>query len=646
MSQRKLNLVQVNFSQGIRELNAYYLPYSAGVLWSYACTIPAIADNWQLGTLAWRRDPIESVVKQLADCDVIGFSNYIWNKSYNYALARAIKQYNPSCLTVFGGPETPVERADLFQLHPYIDRVVKQEGEMVLANLLLDPGAEIAGLLINDRGQVRDTGSAGRISDLSVVPSPYTSGVFDALVQQHPEVTWNATLETNRGCPYQCTFCDWGSLTYNKVKRFDLQRVFDDISWMGRNRCDFMSIADANFGMFVERDEAIVEHLLTVQDRYGYPRRMGVSWAKNQRVEVARLAKKLTSRGFNNGLTLSVQSLDDHVLDQIKRRNLEINRLEEVFEICAREGLTVNTELILGLPGETLHSWQRSVWRLLEINQHNGLEFFQAQLLENAEMNLSQRDAHAMTSITVYDYMSGSPEDDGIPEGIEVVTSTCDLPMADMLACQEFAWFINTWHVNGPSQWYSRFLRKACGVSYEEFYKGFMQHLQNSDWWCEERRLVIDAYDSWMHTGSISVAPVAGVAIHGWNLIHVTYLRMQASGTFGQFHAAVRTYVDMYYGDKLMNLPVDARFYNDLRKVTEAYVVRHDTMERYPMKVSLDSNLMDFLLHDEDLRTSSDAEHVRFEFPEDKQQSLSVFMQNVYFARRRNFGKARVVLAR
>jgi len=37
------------------------------------------------------------------------------------------------------------------------------------------------------------------------------------------------TIETNRGCPHKCTFCDWGTLTYTKVRHFDLKRVEDDI---------------------------------------------------------------------------------------------------------------------------------------------------------------------------------------------------------------------------------------------------------------------------------------------------------------------------------------------------------------------------------------------------------------------------------
>ena len=639
---QRLNLVQPNFAQGPRELNAYYLPYSAGVLWAYASRMSLITERWHLDQLAWRRDPIDSVYKSLADCDVIGFSTYIWNKSYNYELARQIKAYNPRCQIVFGGPEPPIERTDIFELHPFIDAVVKKEGEVAFADLLHNGALPtVRGLLLNDCGRVIDTGAAVRIDRLDQIPSPYTTGVFDRIIADNPTVTWNATLETNRGCPYQCTFCDWGSLTYNKVKQFDLARVFAEIEWMGEHECDWMSITDANFGMFVARDDLIVEKVIETQDRFGYPRRMGLSWAKNQRADVVKLAKKLTARGFNNGLTLSVQSLDDHVLSEIKRKNLEINKLNAVFDLCAREGITVNTELILGLPGETVDSWRRNVWGLLDINQHSGIEFFQAQLLENAEMNLTQRETNSITSIAVYDYLSGNDHGDGIPEAVEVVTSTRDLPLADMLLCQEFSWFINTWHINGISQWYSRFLHKALAISYEEFYSGLQAWLvDNAAWWREERDSVMDAYRSWMTTGSISVDPVAGVKIHGWNLIHLSNLRMHASNSYSQYLAAVEIYVDHRYGRRLLDIAVNMRLGSDLRKITEAYVVRYDRIRQYPLQVQTDSNIVDHIISDAELIHSY--QPYQLEFPEDKLMSLPIFLQNIYYARRRNFGKAQI----
>lgn len=250
----KIAWVQPNFQQGPKELNAHYLPYSAGVIWSYALTDPWIKENFECTDMVWRRDAVEPLAEKLAQNDVVAFSTYVWNHQYNYTLARLVKQLNPNCLIIFGGPEPAITDKDIFRKEPYMDLVICFEGEITFRKVI---GAfenknweDIPGLLVNRDGEAVSTGEAKRIEALEDIPSPYLSGVFDKIVAENPDVEWNGTLETNRGCPFACTFCDWGSLTYNKVKHFDVQRVYDELEWMAKHRCGFISITDANFGMF------------------------------------------------------------------------------------------------------------------------------------------------------------------------------------------------------------------------------------------------------------------------------------------------------------------------------------------------------------------------------------------------------------
>ena len=51
-----------------------------------------------------------------------------------------------------------------------------------------------------DNKQIEKIVRAERIKDMKL-PSPYLDGVFDNLMKEHPEVLWNPTLETDRGCP-------------------------------------------------------------------------------------------------------------------------------------------------------------------------------------------------------------------------------------------------------------------------------------------------------------------------------------------------------------------------------------------------------------------------------------------------------------
>ncbi len=148
-------------------------------------------------------------------------------------------------------------------------------------------------------------------------------------------------------------------MTYNKVKKFNLERVYDELEWIGKNQCDFVSLTDANFGIFPERDSMIADKLIAVQKEYNNPKAYTIAWAKNQKREVVEIVRKLIYEGGSKmGLNLSVQSMDDNVLEIIKRTNLEMNKITEVFEMCEEYNIPLYTELILGLPGETLETWK------------------------------------------------------------------------------------------------------------------------------------------------------------------------------------------------------------------------------------------------------------------------------------------------
>ncbi len=60
-----VSFVNPNFQQGPKELNAYYLPYSIGVLWSYASQFEFITENYELGDIIWKRESIDVVVKKI-----------------------------------------------------------------------------------------------------------------------------------------------------------------------------------------------------------------------------------------------------------------------------------------------------------------------------------------------------------------------------------------------------------------------------------------------------------------------------------------------------------------------------------------------------------------------------------------------------
>ena len=636
---KKVSFVNPNFQQGPKEYNAYYLPYSPGIVWSYVNQFDSINQHYSLGDFIWRRDPIEEAVDLLKDSDVVGFSTYIWNRAYNHVLGRELKIQNPDIFIFCGGPEPPVTDPDFFEKFPYIDVVVVQEGEIsaraILEELKNDKPdfTHIPGLLVNVDGKTVNTGEPERIQVLDEIPSPYLTDVFKSLMAKHPEVRWNVTLETNRGCPYACTFCDWGSLTYNKVKMFDLHRVYQELEWVGRNGCDFISLADANFGMFPKRDMLIAEKLIAVQKEYSNPKAYTIAWAKNQKQEVVDIVKKLIYEGGSKmGLNLSVQSMDDDVLEIIKRTNLEINKIEEVFKLCEEHNIPLYTELILGLPGETLTSWKNNFYKLYRSGNHTGITVYQAQLLENAEMNLTQKKMYKMEGRIVYDYLVGTYNEHEVKEGIEVITSTRDMPREQMIEAQVFSWFMNTFHINGMTNYISRVLEKSQGISYEDFYGKLYEYIQTDEWLIQEIARIKEHYFNWTENGKIDHKPIEGMEIHGWNLIHSTVITLQSQFKHTPVFDLIEKFTQETYGHLLSH-----ELFEDLMLFQRKFLVNFEEKEEYPMNIQFEHDISGYLQNQCELTTPAEYE---FDFPEDKDQSIQRFCEQIFFARRRNFGKA------
>ena len=636
MTKKRISFVQPNFQQGPKEFNAYYLPYSAGVILSYALASKKVQESWELDHLVWRREPIEELALKLSTSHVVAFSTYVWNHRYNYKLAKLVKTFNPECTIVFGGPEPAIEDPKLFEKEPFMDLVIKMEGEITFRRILEEHGSDyshIEGLLINSPTGLIDTGDPKRINDLDEVPSPYLTGIFDRVMAENPGVIWNATLETNRGCPYQCTFCDWGSLTYNKVKKFELQRVYDELDWIGEH-CGFVTITDANFGMFVERDNMIVDKLIEVQKRWGKLESFSMTWAKNQKNEVVDIVKKLIteSPNFGQGLTVSVQSMDNDVLENIKRRNLDQHKIDEIFALCDRNNIPVYTELILGLPGETVESWKEAFWKIFRAGNHGGINILQCQLLENAEMNLLQKKLYKLESVPVYDYMSGSYGDVDLNESIDVVVSTKTIPRETMLDTLVWSSFIQTFHINGLSTYIARYLAKQQNIDYSKFYEDLYTWVQQDPWFRSQFAETRSYFQNWMTKGRIDHPRIGNIEVFGWNLMHRTTLYMVKDRMINHVFETLDNFLNTHYN-------IDSAVKNQLLQFQRNYVIDYRDLGTYPIQMTSDYDFLGYIQDDAKLENTT---IYKFDTSENSNMSEDRFLENMYFGRKRNFGKTNI----
>ena len=459
---RNLYMFQPQYAVEVRKEDTYWLPYSVGCLWAYCMQYEDVSSGYDLKDFIFKRENPEELVARLEDPVVCAFSTYIWNEQYNLHVAKLIKEKYPHCVIEFGGPQATEKLAK----YDFIDCIIISEGEQSFLDLL----RKVIMHEPYDRIYKKE-----RINDLDF-QSPYQLGVFNKIVADNPDVLWSMTIETNRGCPHRCTYCDWGGMTYQKVKHFGLDRIQHDINWAARHNVGFIFNADANFGMFKERDLEIAKLFRDAANR-GKIEAINVQYSKNSTEVIFEIAQVLGD--ISRGVTLSVQSMNEPTLKSIKRKNMSINKISEQIEKSKKYGVKTYTELILGLPEETLDSWKDGFAQILECGQHESIDVWFCQMFGDTDLNSSlSREVHGIKTIKAEDYMSFSKDDHGIKEVIELISETNTMTNDELIEAYLYGWLVIQFHIAGYTQLVAKHLN-SFGMGYRSFYDKLFNYIKN-----------------------------------------------------------------------------------------------------------------------------------------------------------------------
>jgi radical SAM superfamily enzyme YgiQ (UPF0313 family) len=390
--------------------------------------------------------PVSEAADRLEDCAVVGFSIYVWNVNLSMAIAAELKRRNPEVIIIVGGPQVPDRIGSFMDDHPAVDVACHGEGEITFTELLdaLPSGdfAQVGSITYRcSDGALATTPRRERLGDLDVVPSPYLDGVFDELLEARPG-EWVMTWETNRGCPFSCTFCDWGSATAAKVYRFGMERLTDEIAWMANERVGFVICCDANFGM-LPRDLEIAQAIADSKRATGFPWSLSVQNTKNARERAYQVQTLIAAELNTIGVTISLQSANKETLVNIKRRNISTDAYEDLQHRFARDGVYTYTDLILGLPGDTYESFADSVSHVVRSGQHNHVQFHNCSILPNAEMaEPAYREKFGLEAVSQRMTNTWDPIDrvEEVSEYLDTVVATASMPPADWERTKVFSW--------------------------------------------------------------------------------------------------------------------------------------------------------------------------------------------------------------
>lgn len=422
------------------------LPYAVALLQAFVQQWASDPGRYLFTLPIFERRPLEETVSRLRLSQVVGFSLYVWNAQYSLALAQELKRQRPETLIVVGGPHVPDDPESFLQSYPWIDLCVHGEGEETFLEILEQfPHPNWSGItgLSYRQGSRIFTRHRPRSRDLSRSVSPFLSGVLDPLLQQQPRRRWVSAWETNRGCPFSCSFCDWGSSTASKIQSIPMARLEAEMDWFVCHQIEVIFCCDANFGVF-PRDLEIAQSMAQRRQRYGYPKLLYTQTAKNAPERVFQTQKTLFDAGLHTGTTLSMQSISEPVLRAIRRENISLQAYQQLQSRFRQAGIPTYTDVLVGLPGETLDSFRQGVGQMIAQGQHQEMRFYNVFILPNAELaQPAYRQRYQLKSVKIPYLTPQSPIQSpvsGIHEIQEMLISSHSFTPEDWLEMRIFAW--------------------------------------------------------------------------------------------------------------------------------------------------------------------------------------------------------------
>jgi radical SAM superfamily enzyme YgiQ (UPF0313 family) len=433
-----------------------YLPYSVALLQAYLQGHSARPERYDFALPVVRRLHPPEAVRHLVGADIAGFSAYVWNGNRSLAVARELKAAQPETLVVFGGPHVPDAAESFLREHPYVDVVCHGEGEQTFFELAerypereWEDVASVS--YLDGAGRFVAVPRRQRLADLELVPSPFLENVFAPLMQAMPDTVWRTVWETNRGCPFKCTFCDWGSAIAAKIHRFELHRIYAEAEWIAANGIEYLFIADANFGI-LPRDVEIAEAIVEAATRHGWPKRVLVQQTKNATERAYLTMKTIADAGMAAEVNISIQTTTPEVLEAIKRQNISLETYAELQRRFVRDGIPTFVDMIVGLPAETPDTFKTSVSNVLERGQHHRVQFHNLSILPNAEMgDPAYQAAYGLRTVSTKIVNNHAPADrldDGIFETQQLVIGSASYSSEGWREMRTFAWLTLLYHLH------------------------------------------------------------------------------------------------------------------------------------------------------------------------------------------------------
>jgi hopanoid biosynthesis associated radical SAM protein HpnJ len=275
----------------------------------------------------------------------------------DHKLAEAMKAANPRLQICFVGPPVSTEPERALKECPAIDFVVRREFDFATVEFAQGkPLEEILGISYRKNGGVVHNPDRPPMDDLDVLPDVTDVYRRDLDVKRYnvPFLLWPfVSLYTTRGCPAQCTFCLWPqTLSGHPWRQRSTDRVAAE---MAKAKQYWPGVKE----FFFDDDTFNIQKARTIE-LCGKLRPLGLTWSCTSRVTTDYQTLKAMKEAGCRLLIVGFESADPQILKNIKK-GATVERARAFMKDCKKLGLVVHGDFILGLPGETKETIEKTI---------------------------------------------------------------------------------------------------------------------------------------------------------------------------------------------------------------------------------------------------------------------------------------------
>ncbi|MDE0854567.1 MAG: hopanoid biosynthesis associated radical SAM protein HpnJ [Nevskia sp.] len=312
---------------------------------------------------------VEETLKIAQDYDLVIMHTSTPSFPTDAKFGELLKQRKPGIKIGLVGAKVAVDPTGSLKASNAIDFVAREEFDYTCKEVAEGrPFSEITGLSYKlDDGTVKHNTPRAMIENMDELP--FVAPVYkrDLKIEnyfigylKHPYVSFY----TGRGCRSKCTFCLWPqTVGGHRYRVRSAESVIAEVKWIKENMPEVREIM---FDDDTFTDSSNMERVHEIARGLG---KLGMTWSCNAKANVPYESLKIMKDNGLRLLLVGYESGDDQILLNIKK-GLRTDIARRFTEDCRKLGILIHGTFILGLPGETKETIQKTIDFAKSINPH------------------------------------------------------------------------------------------------------------------------------------------------------------------------------------------------------------------------------------------------------------------------------------